>query len=106
MIANIAFVILALLLGMTSAYKDYCPTSFDKHSSPHLLQDVAQCIQADGKTAPCAPGNQMCPPGPFGRASPQFHVRDLSCGENDPNGPVFDPVHGVVSISTTPDASW
>ena len=38
----------------------------------------------------------MCPPGPFGRAAPQFHVRDLSCGENDPNGPVFDPVHGVV----------
>eukprot|EP00966_Prymnesium_polylepis_P242520 5608069-Prymnesium_polylepis.2 len=48
--------------------------------------------------APCAPGNQMCPPGPFGQNAPQFHVRDLSCGENDPNGPVYDPVHGVYHL--------
>ena len=39
----------------------------------------------------------MCPPGPFKNA-PQFHVRDLSCGENDPNGPVYDPVHGVYHL--------
>ena len=39
---------------------------------------------AVGTTAPCGPGNQMCPPGPFGNTAPQFHVRDLSCAENDP----------------------
>jgi len=89
----------SLLLGIAFA-RDYCPTSIsDKGSSP-LLKDVAQCIKSDGSTAPCAPGNQMCPPGPFdGRvAVPQYHVRDMSCGENDPNGPVYDPVHGVYHL--------
>jgi sucrose-6-phosphate hydrolase SacC (GH32 family) len=30
--------------------------------------------------------------------TPQFHVKDASCGENDPNGPSFDPVHGVYHL--------
>ena len=25
--------------------------------------------------------------------TPQFHVKDLSCGENDPNFPLYDPNH-------------
>jgi len=27
-----------------------------------------------------------------------YHVKDLSCGENDPNFPFFDPVHGVYHL--------
>jgi hypothetical protein len=65
---------------------------------PSNLTDVANCLLTDGTMAPCGPGNQMCPPGPFGAASPQYHVRDASCGINDPNGPVFDPVHGVYHL--------
>lgn len=51
--------------------------------------DVSQCCADNGAdgcktTVPCAPGHQMCPPGPFGdhgstRHAPQFHVRDESC---------------------------
>eukprot|EP00316_Scyphosphaera_apsteinii_P000801 CAMPEP_0119304042 /NCGR_PEP_ID=MMETSP1333-20130426/5366_1 /TAXON_ID=418940 /ORGANISM="Scyphosphaera apsteinii, Strain RCC1455" /LENGTH=526 /DNA_ID=CAMNT_0007306853 /DNA_START=97 /DNA_END=1677 /DNA_ORIENTATION=+ len=44
---------------------------------------------------PCYPGNEFCNK-PFTDA-PKFHLMDQhGCGENDPNGPVFDPVHGVV----------
>ena len=60
--------------------------------------NVAHCVLPNGKMAPCGPGNQMCPPGPFGRDTPQYHVRDLSCALNDPNGPVFDPEHGVYHL--------
>eukprot|EP00929_Paragymnodinium_shiwhaense_P066339 TRINITY_DN33267_c0_g1_i1.p1 TRINITY_DN33267_c0_g1~~TRINITY_DN33267_c0_g1_i1.p1 ORF type:complete len:563 (-),score=121.41 TRINITY_DN33267_c0_g1_i1:300-1988(-) len=41
------------------------------------------------------PGHESCG-APFTNA-PQFHLMDQrGCGENDPNGPVFDPVHGVI----------
>merc|ERR1711965_1258705 len=41
------------------------------------------------------PGKESCGP-PFANA-PTFHLMDQhGCGENDPNGPVFDPVHGVI----------
>ena len=104
---------------IAAAYgREYCPTSttsvtneFAGHTTTNdfsrpLLdtvdaltpQDVGSCLLPNGSLAPCAPGNQMCPPGPFGATAPQFHVRDLSCGENDPNGPVFDPVHGVYHL--------
>jgi len=44
---------------------------------------------------PCRPGNEFCAD-PFKNA-PQYHLMDQhGCGENDPNGPVFDPVHGVI----------
>ena len=60
---------------------------------------MANCLEADGTTlSPCTYGNQVCPPGPFGADTPQFHVKDASCGENDPNGPVYDPVHGVYHL--------
>ena len=43
---------------------------------------------------PCYPGNEFCG-APFSDA-PKFHLMDQhGCGENDPNGPVFDPVHSV-----------
>ena len=44
---------------------------------------------------PCYPGTEFCGK-PFTNA-PTFHLMDQhGCGENDPNGPVFDPVHGVI----------
>lgn len=46
----------------------------------------------------CWPGREACvhadpdrPP-----VQPTFHLMDSSCGENDPNGIFFDPVHGVL----------
>ena len=45
---------------------------------------------------PCNRVNQTCNPGPFDAyGSPQFHVKDASCGENDPNMPFFDPLFHV-----------
>ena len=97
--------------------RQYCPTSASSQAADEFArtshesnefsrpslgalapEDVGSCLLPNGTLAPCAPGNQMCPPGPFGDTAPQFHVRDLSCGENDPNGPVFDPVHGVYHL--------
>jgi hypothetical protein len=49
------------------------------------------CLQADGKWAPCGPGNDQC--GPALQHGPQFHLTDQSCGMNDPNGPFYDPLH-------------
>jgi sucrose-6-phosphate hydrolase SacC (GH32 family) len=58
---------------------------FSQSSEPN-----SKCL--DG---PCAPGNDFCGQ-PFQNA-PTFHLMDQhGCGENDPNGPVFDPVHGVI----------
>jgi sucrose-6-phosphate hydrolase SacC (GH32 family) len=41
----------------------------------------------------CGPGHEECGPA-FGPTTPQFHVRDNSCGMNDPNGPFWDARHG------------
>merc|ERR1719277_2199456 len=70
--------------------------------------DVSQCCADNGAsdckaTVPCAPGHQMCPPGDFGdhgsaRHAAQFHIRDASCTLNDPNGPIYDPVHGAYHL--------
>lgn len=55
------------------------------------LGNASTCLQ--GK--PCQPGWDYCGD-PFPDA-PVFHLMDQhGCGENDPNGPVFDPVHGVI----------
>lgn len=53
------------------------------------------CQNAAGESGPCMPGREFCGK-PFLNA-PAFHLMDQhGCGENDPNGPVFDPVHGVI----------
>ena len=83
--------------------RQYCPAAAAAAaaapSSAGTLGDVANCLMPDGSTLPCGPTtSQVCPPGAFGRDAPQFHVRDASCGENDPNGPVYDPVHGVYHL--------
>ena len=44
----------------------------------------------NGKTAPCGPGNDQCGPPQDPNARPKFHVKDLTCDENDPNcAPLF-----------------
>ena len=73
----------------------------DRPLSWQQVGDVSQCLLPNGSTSPCGPGNQVCPPGPFGRKTPQFHVRDDSCGENDPNGPSYDPVHKMCRSELT-----
>ena len=49
----------------------------------------------DGCTGgPCYPGNEYCGE-PF-ESAPKFHLMNQhGCEENDPNSPIFDPVHGV-----------
>lgn len=42
------------------------------------------------------PGSESCGKPGF-KTAPRFHLMEQTgCGENDPNGPVFDPVHGVI----------
>ncbi len=56
----------------------------------------SRCLRSNGTFAPCGPGNEQCAAhGAFTRspAVPQYHLMDLSCGEQDPNGPIYDPVH-------------
>ena len=63
-------------------------------SATPLSSLASQCIDAEGNTGDCAPGREFC--GAFGSNAPQYHLMDQhGCGENDPNGPSFDPVHGV-----------
>eukprot|EP01043_Picozoa_sp_COSAG02_P065263 COSAG02_NODE_9793_length_2109_cov_1.419900_1_plen_333_part_00 len=53
------------------------------------------CQHTDGSSAPCGPGNDLCHYPGYGTNAPQFHVRDFSCGMNDPAAVVYDPVHAV-----------
>ena len=56
---------------------------------------ASSCMNASGAYSPCVPGNDHCA-APFADA-PAFHLMDQhGCGENDPNGPIYDPVHGVL----------
>ena len=45
-----------------------------------------------GSGVACGPGNEKC--GPPRLDGPKYHVTDLTCNLNDPNGPFYDPVHG------------
>jgi sucrose-6-phosphate hydrolase SacC (GH32 family) len=56
-----------------------------------------QCFDSNGVAGPCEPGREFCGV-PFNpKTSPSYHLMDKhGCGENDPNGPSFDPVHGVI----------
>ena len=59
-------------------------------------QMPSQCMLPNGTLAPCGPGNEECMM-PFQNA-PQYHIRGRSCGLNDPNAPVYDPVHKVYHL--------
>ena len=50
----------------------------------------------EGSDTPCTDSNQFC--GPKKKYGPQFHFRDLTCGMNDPNGPFYDPTHGLYHL--------
>ena len=55
---------------------------------------TTQCWK-DGVTAPCGPGNDQCGPPQDPNRRPKFHIKDLTCDENDPNAPFYDVRHGV-----------
>ena len=60
-----------------------------------------QCTNAQGITAPCGPGNDNCDATKSWLSQGKgtaFHPQDLSCGENDPNAPSYDPKHGVYHL--------
>ena len=63
-----------------------------------LAQLLAGALGEHCDGGACWPGREACvrddkerPP-----VQPAFHLMDDSCGENDPNAPFFDPVHGVM----------
>ena len=58
-------------------------------------QPNTSCWSDGGKVAPCGPGNEQCGPPLDPKSRPRFHIMDSTCGENDPNFPFFDEVHGV-----------
>ena len=45
----------------------------------------------------CAPGHEECGP-LFGEGTSQFHVRDTSCSNGDPNGMFYDDTHGLYHV--------
>ena len=52
---------------------------------------ASQCVGG-----PCGPGREQC--GPMFPAMPRYHIKDVSCDENDPNGPFYDEVHGIYHL--------
>lgn len=61
---------------------------------------LARATGMECRHGPCGPGDEQCGRADLPVASePGFHLTDSSCGMNDPNGPVFDPVHGVAHLS-------
>ena len=82
-----------LLLSLASCHAFSGPTAEAPHlgDEPVGIDSTSTCLNG-----PCGPGNEVCGK-PFGKDAPQYHLMDQhGCGENDPNGPVFDPVHGVI----------
>eukprot|EP01062_Namystynia_karyoxenos_P050279 TRINITY_DN3900_c0_g2_i1.p1 TRINITY_DN3900_c0_g2~~TRINITY_DN3900_c0_g2_i1.p1 ORF type:complete len:571 (+),score=184.07 TRINITY_DN3900_c0_g2_i1:79-1713(+) len=61
------------------------------------LRAAAALLAAATHAAAHGPGDDRC--GPSFQNAPVFHLMDQKgCAENDPNGPVFDPVHGVYHL--------
>jgi len=55
------------------------------------------CFKEDGTSATCGPGADRCSK-LDATNRPRFHVVDKTCNINDPNGPVYDQVHGVYHL--------
>eukprot|EP01116_Phalansterium_solitarium_P025276 TRINITY_DN9582_c0_g1_i2.p2 TRINITY_DN9582_c0_g1~~TRINITY_DN9582_c0_g1_i2.p2 ORF type:complete len:632 (+),score=194.35 TRINITY_DN9582_c0_g1_i2:80-1975(+) len=86
-----SFVLVVLAFGACNAvfeFRSYVPDFLKARAAGPIWN----CTEG-----PCGPGNDQCGE-PFGRDSPQYHVRDLSCGENDPNFPFFDPNHNLYHL--------
>lgn len=72
-------------------------------AAPHFLPLLAlsvgpRCFSEGGRQGACGPGFERCSVRGFGSAAPQYHVMDASCFENDPNSPVYDPVHKLYHL--------
>ena len=57
-----------------------------------------QCYGADKRLHPCGPSAQRCGPAFPASERPVYHLKDLSCGESDPNGPFYDRRHGMYHL--------
>lgn len=71
-------------------------TCIASHLAFGIASSPTQCSVIPGGPldGPCERGREFCGPA-FGASSPQFHIQDLTCGENDPNFPFFDPRHNL-----------
>lgn len=80
---------LSLLLSLGSSY-------LVAHALPPLKGCPTTCTDNSNGTPdhPCGPGYDQCGT-QFGSNAPQYHIMDKSCGENDPNFPLFDPTHNL-----------
>ena len=64
-----------------------------------LLPALADCTKCGPDALPCGPGNDICvSPGAKNKAQYTFHLSDVSCAINDPNGPFYDARHGVYHL--------
>ena len=56
----------------------------------------------NGTLLPCGPGNEQCSPTDpdrdLARSGAQYHIRDATCGVNDPNGPIYDARHKMYHL--------
>ena len=56
----------------------------------------------NGTLLPCGAGNEQCAPTDpdrdLARSGAQYHIRDATCGVNDPNGPIYDPRHKMYHL--------
>eukprot|EP01052_Picozoa_sp_SAG31_P039954 SAG31_NODE_5666_length_2394_cov_1.342919_1_plen_672_part_10 len=61
------------------------------------VRNISECLQMPhGDLSPCSQDNQICGPMAFKYT---FHLSDQhGCGLNDPNGPFFDPIHGMYHL--------
>jgi sucrose-6-phosphate hydrolase SacC (GH32 family) len=59
-----------------------------------------RCYSADGGDPhPCGPSAQRCSPSGWpASVRPVYHLKDLSCGESDPNGPLYHAKHGMYHL--------
>ena len=60
-----------------------------------------QCYSSagDSRRYPCGPAAQRCSQtGWPAEDRPVYHVKDLTCGESDPNGPFWDAKHGMYHL--------
>ena len=55
------------------------------------------CVNEQQQACPCGPPCQQCGAA-FPPSSPMFHIRDNTCGINDPNFPFWDPLHGLYHL--------
>ena len=57
-----------------------------------------RCVSPGGTQVACGPGQEVSGPAFPEAERPRYHLMDNHNEENDPNGPFFDPVHGVFHL--------